>query len=233
MRDPAKLAGWEVSASSSLDGLWISLGISWILGLITVGAYWSFFFARWSKRHHAYLTLLGVGLSSEGIPNSLSEGAAPGSRRTQRLGLASGIMIIVMAGLLALAFLGWDISANNGPFEIDEGLLWFLCWLALALLAMTWASMLFELRRAIDTDVALWQSNQSLQSRSSEDLEAYSWFLSGTGARIAGILLLNIVAALGLLPLVIFPPLAASSMNKYLNLQNRVWGLPPQPERPA
>ncbi len=112
-------------------------------------------------------------------------------------------MGIVLIFFLALAlFADWDVTANNGPFEIDEGFFWFLCWLDLAFLAVTWGSVIFEVRRAMAT----------VGPR-----QVDSWLLSGGDGRVIFIVLLNAALALGLLPLVIFPPIAASALNRYVN----------------
>ena len=162
-----------------------------ILGLVTGGVFWGFYLAQWSRKHQRALS----GISSRvGIPTS---------RRSVVLGRTMAIMGMVLLFLLGLAFFtGWDVTANNGPFEIDEEFFWFLCWVASALLALTWGSVMFEVRCAM-----------SIVGPRQVD----SWLLSGGAGRVIFFVLLNATFALGLLALVIFPPIAASALNKYVH----------------
>ena len=191
MTEQSPYANQSSTARAHRDSLNIRTFGYTILGLLTGGVFWGFYFANWSRRHQ------------EALSAASSNTGTSTSRRSVVLGTIMGVMGIVLLFSLALdIFADWDVTANNGPFEIDEGFFWFLCWLTLALLAVTWGSVIFEVRRAM-----------SIVGPRDVD----SWLLSGGDGRVIFIVLLNAALALGLLPLVIFPPIAASALNKYVN----------------
>nr|MBN2276200.1 hypothetical protein [candidate division Zixibacteria bacterium] len=157
-----------------------------LLGLLTGGVFWSFYFACWARKHQE---IVGQKL--------------PKTRRSTVIGVMTGSLGMVLLFFIVLSLVtGWDVTANNGPFEINEEFFWFLCWIDLALVGVTWGSVIFEVRNAM-----------SIIGPDRVD----AWLLSGGKERVVILVLINVVFALGLLPLVIFPPIAASSLNKYVN----------------
>jgi hypothetical protein len=182
----------------------LSVGLGTFLGLITLGLYWAFVFAGWSRRHAASKI---AAFSQHGASAEVLNQIDRRSRRTQRLALAFKIMGAVAIATLAAAFV-WEVMLRKGAFPLPEGGFWAFCWLTLSVLALTWGSLLSELRAILKLEGV---------SRSGS-LDDVPWLLRG-GYRIPAMVLLNIVVALGLLPLVIFPPIAASAVNGYVEIQ--------------
>lgn len=157
-----------------------------ILGLLTVGVFWGFYFAHWSSRHQKALSSIS---SNIGVP---------ASRRSTILGMIMGIMSSVLIFCLIIMVFN--------DFEIAVEIMGPLCWLALALLAVTWGSVIFEVRRAMFFV---------------EPHQVDSLMLSGGNGRIIIAVLLNAAIALTILPLVIFVPMVAYELNKYVEACNR------------
>jgi hypothetical protein len=163
-----------------------------ILGLLTLGVFWGIYFAYWSSRHQKALS---------SVPSIVG---VPTSRRSIVLG-------IIQCAVLLLAFALYYVP-------VDEGYSLFLCGLSLALLAVTWGSVIFEVRRAM-TIVGPYHVDSLL--------------LTGSDGRVIIAVIFNFVLAWGLLPLLIFPPSVASAINKYVqackgDLQVRVNPLCPE-----
>jgi hypothetical protein len=182
----------------------LGVGLGTFLGLITVGLYWAFVFTGWSRRHAGVKV---AALRQHGVAAEVLAQVQRRSRRTQTLGLALKIMGIVAITTLVLAFV-WEVVLRKGPFPIPEEAFWFFCWLALSTLALTWGSLASELRAILDIE-----GGDRLGA-----IDKVPWLLRG-GYRIHAMVLLNIVVALGILPLIIFPPIAASAVNGYVQLQ--------------
>jgi len=182
------------------DALTFKVGLGTILGLLTGGLYWAFVFSRWSQRHADLLT---GALREQGAPPEPSFAVARGSRRTRLLALLLKILGTIALITLAWSFV-WEVVQRRGPFPIPEEPFWLFCWVALSTLALTWGSLALEVRSTLD-----YLATQGVaQSR--------PWLLGGGRGRIPVMVLLNVILALGLLPLVIFPPLAASALNGYV-----------------
>jgi hypothetical protein len=123
----------------------------------------------------------------------------------------------VAIATLAAAFV-WEVMLRKGAFPLPEEPFWSFCWLTLSVLALTWGSLASELRAMLEgVD----------RSGSIDDVP---WLLRG-GYRIHAMVFLNIVLALGLLPLVIFPPIAASAVNRYVELQQSARAADPRGRR--
>jgi len=181
-----------------------SVGLGTFLGLITLGLYWAFVFTGWSRRHAAAKV---AALGQRGVSSDVLAQIERRSRRTQRLGLAFTIMGAVAIAILVAAFY-WEIVLRKGPFPMPEGPVWFFCWLTLSTLALAWGSLASELRAILELE----GHNRAGAT------DNVPWLLRG-GYRIHAMVFLNIVVALGLLPLVIFPPIAASAVNGYVEIQ--------------
>lgn len=189
----------DISAGSKLR-----VGLGTLLGLITLGLYWAFVFTAWS-RHHA--AVKGATLGQRGVTTTVLAQIESRSRRTQRLGLAFKVMGTIAILILAASFY-WEIVVRKGAFPLPEGAFWTFCWLTLSVLALTWGSLASELRAILELE-------GGDRAGASDNVP---WLLRG-GYRIHAMVFLNIVVALGLLPLVIFPPIAASAVNGYVELQ--------------
>jgi len=192
-----------------MEAPWRSLRIPafWftLLGLFTGGAFWRFYSARWSRRHAR--TLLDAG-----VPACLVIRA---SIRTRVLGIATGSMILLALFLLAVE-LGWESTRSGMLWPFPEEAFWGFCWVSLAMLAVTLGSLLRELSRHVFDGAPPGVSS----------LTPTPWLLRDEGGdRIWWTAALNAAIALGLLPLLIFPPLAASTVNGYLNARPRVESL--------
>ena len=197
-----------ISADSKLG-----VGLGTFLGLITLGLYWAFVFTGWSRRHAVAKI---AALTQRGVSTEVLAQIDRRSRRTQRLGLAFKIMGIVAIATLAAAFV-WEIVLRKRAFPLPEEPFWFFCWLTLSVLALTWGSLASELRAILELE-------GGSRPGTSDDVP---WLLRG-GYRIHAMVLVNIVLALGVLPLVIFPPIAASAVNGYVRLQQSSRGGDPR-----
>jgi len=105
--------------------------------------------------------------------------------------ISAGLLILILA-------LFWEEVLDIGGFPIPEGPFWFYCWISLSMLAVTWASLLFGIFKVLELKSSAWLP------------------LNGS----AGIILTTIIwciVALGILPLVIFPPIYSGSVNKYVS----------------
>lgn len=178
----------------------LRVGLGTFLGLITAGLYWAFVFPQWSRRHAAAII---ASLKQQGVAADVLAQIERRSRRTQNLGRALKFLGAIV--MLATAFV-WEEVLRRGAFPMPEEPFWVFCWLVLSTLALTWGSLVLELRKILDL--------QNTASPSASD--SRPWLLGGGNSRIPFMVLLNIVLALGLLPLVIFPPIAASAVNSYV-----------------
>jgi hypothetical protein len=182
------------------DNLSLKVGLGTFLGLITAGLYWAFVFPNWSHRH-AQLKI--AALQKRGVTPTIIAEVQRRAQRTHKLGFALKIMGTIAVVILALAFL-WEIILDLGGFPIPEGPFWLFCWITLSTLALTWGSLAHELRWILNFEANIAKSCNR------------PWLLGGSKSRITVLVVINIVSALGLLPLVIFPPIAANAVNGYV-----------------
>jgi len=108
-------------------------------------------------------------------------------------------VVLLSIGLLILiTSFFWEVVFDIGGFPLPEGPFWFYCWISLSMLAVTWASVLFGIFKVLE-------------------LQSSNWFPFGGSSGILITTIIWCIAALGLLPLVIFPPIASGSVNKYVS----------------
>ncbi len=171
--------------------------VGWtIIGLITFGIWWAFKLKKWSELHLKYYEDNFSDSKGEKYSEILSAVNQSTSRTVQ---LAIITVVLLSIGLLTLiTSFFWEVVFDIGGFPLPEGPFWFFCWISLSMLAVTWASVLFGILKVLE-------------------LQSSNWLpLNGS----SGIILTTIiwcVLALGLLPLLIFPPIAAGSVNKYVS----------------
>ena len=187
------------SAESSHPGekLKIDRVGSTLLGLFTCGIWWTLFIRKWSELHLRYykdkLTYSDNAQSSE-ILNSVQQS-------TNRALLLSSVTLVMLSAGLAIIIISfiWEVLLDIGVFPLPEGLFWFYCWVSLSMLAVTWASVLLGIFKALK-------------------LQSSSWYPLNGSSEIISVTVLWCVVALGLLPLLIFPPIYAGSVNKYVSI---------------
>ncbi len=182
--------------NSPKDRLKIDVVGSTILGLITLGIWWVLFIKKWSELHHKYYEdkfTNSKDVHSSEILNSVKQSG----NRTFQLSTITLVMLTAGLIILVLSFI-WEIVLDIGVFPLPESLFWFYCWISLSMLAVTWASLLYGIFKILE-------------------LKSSGWLpLNGS----LGIILTTViwcVVALGLLPLVIFPPIYSGSVNKYVS----------------
>lgn len=203
----AGLPGYGTHDDSRLHAeLTLHVGAGTLWGLVTLGLYWAYSFSVWSRRHAQLMHQI---LKRQGSSSAVLLTIEQNTRRTQRF---SGIFIVLAA--VALCVLGlalvWEVILRRGPFPAPEEAVWFLCWVTLSILALVWGSLLLELRTILDLGTG-------------EDFlpDSRPWLLRGPKGKIVLMMLTNIVLALGVLPLLIFPPIAAKTVNGYVAMQQR------------
>ncbi len=177
------------------------VGRGTVLGLLTLGLYWLFEFSEWSRTHAAAKIDAPRGPT---VQTERVDATSARARRTQTLALIAACMTGVAILLLVLSFV-WEEVLRRGAFPIPELPFWIFCWAALSVQALTWGALMAELRAILD-DAGVAASN------------ARPWLLSGGAARIPVVLGIHVIFALGLLPLLIFQPMAARAANGYLRM---------------
>ncbi|MCP5319924.1 MAG: hypothetical protein H7A12_03725 [Pseudomonadales bacterium] len=183
------------------EALTLKVGLGTILGLLTGGLYWAFVFSRWSQRHADLRTAT---LSRQKAAPEATHAVERKSRRTRLLALLLKVLGSIALITLVWAFI-WEVVQRRGPFPIPEEPFWVFCWVALSTLALTWGSLASEVRSSME-----YLATQGIAPHR-------PWLLGGGRGRIPAMVILNVILALGLLPLVIFPPLAASAVNNYVH----------------
>jgi len=182
--------------NSPEDKLKIDVVGSTILGLITFGIWWALFIKKWSELYLKYYedkSSNSMDAQSSEILNSVKQS----TNRTLQLSTITLVMLSAGLIILFISFL-WEVVLDIGGFPLPEGPFWFYCWISLSMLAVTWASILYGIFKVLE-------------------LKSSGWLpLNGS----SGIILTTViwcVVALGLLPLVIFPPIYSGSVNKYVS----------------
>jgi len=200
------------------DNLKINTFVGTIFGLITAGLYWVLYLTSWSRRH-AMQKLVTYEHLYDIDTTTIQDRIKRSSKRTLALGWTATVMIAV--GLvLSLFSLLWEVFLDKGPTPIIsdvEALFWLYLWLASAMLPVTYGSLLFELRYILEVE-----RTDPIASRLRKPSSLPALPSGGAGAIIC-IALIHFVLALGLLPLLIFPPIIASSINKYVDAQQQMW----------
>jgi len=188
-----------VKTIHSAEGLKIDAVGSTIIGLVTFGVWWAFKLKNWSELHLKYYEDKFKNSNDEQSSEILNTVKKSTSRTVQ---LAMITIVLLSIGLLTLitAFF-WEVVFDIGGFPLPEGPFWFFCWVSLSMLAVTWASVLFGIFKVLE-------------------LQSSNWLPLGGSSGILVTTIIWCVAALGLLPLVIFPPIASGSVNKYVSTLN-------------
>lgn len=179
----------------STAGLSIDIIGSTIIGLVTFGIWWAFKIKKWSELHLKYYE--DKFTNSDDVQSSVILSRV--KRSTNRtIQLATITAVMISAGLLILILaLFWEEVLDIGGFPIPEGPFWFYCWVSLSMLAVTWGSVLFGIFKVLE-------------------LQSSNWLPLGGSSGIIVTTIVWCVLALGLLPLVIFPPITSGSVNKYI-----------------
>lgn len=185
---------WKTNSPE--DRLKIDVVGSTILGLITLGIWWVLFIKKWSELHLKYYedkSSNSMDAQSSEILNSVKQS----TNRTLQLSTITLVMLGAGLIILFISFL-WEVILDIGGFPLPEGLFWFYCWISLSMLAVTWATLLFGIFKVLELKSSGWLP---LNGSSGIILTTSTWC----------------VLALGLLPLVIFPPIYSGSVNKYVS----------------
>jgi len=181
--------------NSSTVELSIDIIGSTIIGLITFGIWWAFKLKNWSELHLKFYEDKFTDTKDEKSSEILNTVKQSTSRTVQ---LAMITIVLLSIGLLTLIIsFFYEVVLDIGAFPLPEGPFWFYCWISLSMLAVTWASVLFSILKVLELRSSIWLP------------------LNGS----SGIILTTViwcVLALGLLPLVIFPPITSGSVNKYI-----------------
>lgn len=172
---------------------------STILGLITFGIWWTLFIKKWSELHLKYYEDKAAGKNEEQFLEILKSVRQSTNRSVQ---LSTITLVMLSAGLIILiiSFI-YEVVLDIGVFPLPEGPFWFYCWISLSMLAVTWASVLLGLFKILK-------------------LQSSNWSPLNGSSEIKLVTAIWCIAALGLLPLLIFPPIFSGSVNKYVSFLN-------------
>jgi len=182
--------------NSSTVGLSIDI-VGWtIIGLVTFGIWWALKLKNWSELHLKFyedkFRNSNDAQSSE-IFNTIKQSTS----RTVQLSMITLVLLSIGLLTLIISFF-YEVVFDIGAFPLPEGPFWFFCWISLSMLAVTWASLLFGILKVLE-------------------LQSSNWLPLNGSSGIILTTLIWCVLALGLLPLVIFPPIASGSVNKYVS----------------
>jgi len=131
-------------------------------------------------------------------------------------------MLGIGVGVFLFSFL-WEVVLDKGPTPIitaspdTETMFFCYLWLASAMLPVTYGSLLFEIRYILAAERV-----EPIASHVSA-VDELPVLTSGGGGAIVVVAVVHFVVALGVLPLLVFPPIIASSLNKYVRAQQRMW----------
>ena len=187
-----------------------------VLGLFTVGIYWTYVFKKWltNNRDHK-LANYENSLSGE-TKKQFSDNI---DRRTRnnikfalivRKMLVIGVVVFVIEAIAELGF---------SKFLIQEELLWFYIWLVFSLFAVLLASIGLQLRNTLIEEETLAAADADFVELSEKTHSEKPWLLKGEGKRIYILAVIHIALALGLVPFIIFPPILGSAMNSYVKIE--------------
>jgi hypothetical protein len=170
---------------------------STILGLITLGIWWTLFIKKWSELHLKYYEKKLVNNDEEQFIEILKSVRQSTNRSVQ---LSTITLVMLSAGLIILiiTFI-YEVVLDIGGFPLPEEPFWFYCWVSLSMLAVTWASVLLGLFKILK-------------------LQSFNWFPLNGSSEIVFVTAIWCIVALGLLPLLIFPPVFSGSVNKYVSI---------------
>ena len=186
----------NTQTNSSAAELSIDIIGSTIIGLVTFGIWWAFKLKKWSELHLKYyednLSDFKGEKYSE-IPSAVNQSTS----RTVQLAMITIVLLSIGLLTLIISFF-WEVVFDIGGFPLPEGPFWFFCWISLSMLAVTWASVLFGILNVLE-------------------LQSSNWLPLNGSSGIILTTLIWCVLALGLLPLVIFPPIASGTVNKYVS----------------
>ena len=203
------------------NGLKINTLLGTVLGLITGGLYWAVYFTSWSKRH-ATQKLASYERLSDIDTGATQDRVKRASKRTVLLGRVTTVMLGIGVALFLFALL-WEVVLDRGPTPIltaspdTETMFFCYLWLASAMLPITYGSLLFEIRYILAAERA-----EPITSHLTT-VDELPLLTSGGGGAIVVTTIVHFVVALGVLPLLVFPPIIASSLNRYVSSQQRMW----------
>jgi len=169
---------------------------STIIGLITFGVWWAFKLKKWSELHLSYYEDKFTD-SKDAQSSEIFSTVKQSTSRTVQLAMITVVLLSIGLLILITSFF-WEVVFDIGGFPLPEGPFWFYCWISLSMLAVTWASVLVGIFKVLE-------------------LQSSIWFPFGGSSEILITTIIWCIAALGLLPLVIFPPIASGSVNKYVS----------------
>ena len=185
----------DTLSNSSVAELRIDILIATILGLVTFGIWWTLKLKSWSELHLKYYEEHFAD-SGEAKSSEILSAVNQSTNRTLQLAMITLVLLSIALTVLIVSFF-YEVVFDIGAFPMPEELFWFYCWISLSMLAITWASVLFGILNILK-------------------LQSSNWLpLDGS----TGIIITTVIwciLALGLLPLVIFPPIASGSVNKYV-----------------
>ena len=191
-----------------------------LLGLITGGFFCARTYKKWCISHKSYKLGIYEQINFE-EKNSLQAKFVEKIDLIIRLANINEKFILSCVGLLVGAFIWEEILHKRNFLMLPEEYFWGFIWITLSLLGVIWALIILQLQE-------IRRNEQTIEGRAID--EAYlakntSWLLKGNGGRVYALLIINIILALGLLPLIIFPPLAFSAINNYVNMEKDIYGI--------
>ena len=173
-----------------------SVGLT-ILGLVTFGIWWTIFIKKWSVKHLNYYEDNFMN-ADEQRSSEIFSSVRKSTDRSLQLSTIILVMLSAGLGILIISFI-WEVVLDIGGFPLPEEPFWLYCWISLGMLAVTWASVLLGIVNVLK-------------------LQSSIWYPLNASPEISAVTAIWCVAALGLLPLAIFPPIYSGSVNKYVYL---------------